>query len=115
MDVAIAIIVIPIFVYHFLREKREIKRHWAHYLPIRDSRVKEELVFILSATNQYMIVFFRGQVIVALISGVLYTIGFIAIGLHYPFLLGLAAAILVIIPFVGASALGTLGVIFTAI
>ena len=115
MDVAIAAILIPIYTFYFLREKHEIQRLWPRYLPIRDSRAKEELVFIISAINQYMIAFFRGQVIVALVSGALYTIGFLAIGLDYAFLFGFAAVILVIIPVVGATILGVLVVVFTAV
>lgn len=115
VDVAIAIILIPIYTFYFLREKREIKAQWKNYLPVRDSRIKDELIFILSAVNQYMVAFFRGQVLVALVSGTLYTIGFICIGLDYAFLLGFIAVILVIIPFIGAIILVILATILTAV
>jgi predicted PurR-regulated permease PerM len=114
VDVALALILIPIYTFYFLREKREIKRHWTDYLPIRDSRIKDELIFILLAINQYMIAFFRGQVIVALIGGLLYTIGLLAIGLDYAFLVGFLAVILVMIPVVGATILCLLALILTA-
>ncbi|HEY5298081.1 MAG TPA: AI-2E family transporter [Verrucomicrobiae bacterium] len=114
LDVAMALILIPIYTFYFLREKQEIKKHWTQYLPMRESRVKDELVFILSSVNQYMITFFRGQVMVALISGTLYTIGFFAIGLDYALLLGFIAVILVIIPFIGAIILVILAALFTA-
>jgi predicted PurR-regulated permease PerM len=115
VDVVVAIILIPIYTYYFLHEKREIKSHWTNYLPIRDSRVKDELVYILSAINQYMVAFFRGQVLVALISGALYTIGYLALGLDYAFLLGVTAVVLIIIPFVGAIINGIIALILTAI
>ena len=108
VDVVIALILIPIYCFYFLREKREIKSQWANYLPIRDSHVKDEMVYMLEAVNQYLIAFFRGQVLVALINGALYTIGFLCIGLDYAFLLGFLAFILTIIPFIGAIITGIL-------
>jgi predicted PurR-regulated permease PerM len=115
MDVAVALVLIPIYTFYFLRDKDGIQSHWTNYLPVRDSRLKDELVFILTAVNQYMIAFFRGQVIVALISGVLYTVGFLIIGLDYAFLLGLIAVFLVIVPFIGAIVLLLLGILFTGL
>ncbi|HYT61436.1 MAG TPA: AI-2E family transporter, partial [Haliangiales bacterium] len=52
--------------------------------------------------NDYLIAFFRGQVMVALCDGVLYTIGFFIVGLPYAFLLGVMATVLTMIPFLGA-------------
>ncbi|MFM8360521.1 MAG: AI-2E family transporter, partial [Verrucomicrobiota bacterium] len=95
---------VPVYAFYFLLEKRGIERGWADYLPLRDSRLKDELVFCLRAINGYLIVFFRGQVLVALGDGVLYTAGFLVIGLPYAFLLGVMATALTLIPFVGAMA-----------
>src|SRR5581483_6386358 len=100
---------------YFLREKREIKSQWTNYLPIRDSHIKDELVYMLSATNQYLVAFFRGQVLVALISGALYTVSFLGLGLDYALLLGFVAVILVIVPFVGAIVLFILALILTVV
>ena len=115
MDVVIALILIPIYCFYFLHEKREIKSQWANYLPIRDSHVKDELVYILEAINQYLIAFFRGQVLVALINGALYTIGFLCIGLDYAFLLGFMAFLLTIIPFIGAIITGILALVLAVV
>lgn len=115
VDVAVALILIPIYTFYFLREKREIKKHWMEYLPIKDSRLKDELIFILLAINQYMIAFFRGQVIVSLIGGVLYTIGLLAIGLDYAFLVGFLAVFLLMVPVVGATILCLLSIILAVV
>jgi predicted PurR-regulated permease PerM len=93
---------VPIYAFYFLLEKRGIAAHWRDYLPVRESRVKEELVFVLGAINQYLVAFFRGQVLVALCDGALYTIGFLLIGLPYAVLIGVMATVLTIIPFLGA-------------
>ncbi len=93
---------IPIYAFYFLLEKRGIESKWTDYLPVQDSKFKNELVFVLRSINEYLITFFRGQVLVAMCDGVLYTIGFLIIGLPYAVLIGVMATFLTIIPFLGA-------------
>jgi len=93
---------IPIYLFYLLVEKRRITDSWTRYLPLRDSRLKEESVFILRSVNDHLIAFFRGQVLVAICDGILYGIGFALIGLPYAFLIGAMAMVLTIIPFLGA-------------
>ena len=95
---------IPVYAFYFLVEKRGISSNWTDYLPVHNSRFKDELVFILRSVNDYLIVFFRSQVLVAFCDGVLYTVGFLAIGLPYALLLGVMAVFLTMIPFLGAIA-----------
>ena len=102
IDVFVALILIPIYTFYFLREKRWIKNHWTHYLPVRNSRAKDEIVFIVASINQYLVAFFRGQVLVSICSGTLYTIGFLILGLDYAFLLGFLCLLLTMIPFLGS-------------
>lgn len=94
---------VPVYCFYFLLEKDGIQRRWTDYLPMQESRAKEELVFVLTAINDRLIVFFRGQLLVAACDGVLYGIGFFAIGLNYSLLLGLVAGLLSIIPYLGAA------------
>lgn len=96
------IALIPVYAFYFLIEKRGIESNWTEYLPVRDSAFKQEVVFVLSAINEYLVAFFRGQVLVAICDGILYTIGFLIIGLPYAILIGVAAIFLTIIPFIGA-------------
>lgn len=96
------LILVPVYTFYFLLEQRVIEQRWKDYLPLRDSSAKEEAIFVLAAIGQYLVAFFRGQVLVALSDSVLYTAGFLAIGLNYALLLGFAAALLTMIPFLGA-------------
>jgi predicted PurR-regulated permease PerM len=93
---------IPIYAFYLLLEKRGIQSKWTDYLPVKDSTFKDELVFILQSINDYLIAFFRGQVLVAICDGILYGVGFLIIGLPYAILLGAAAMVLTIVPFIGA-------------
>ncbi|HLX68938.1 MAG TPA: AI-2E family transporter [Verrucomicrobiae bacterium] len=101
-DVLVGLALIPIYAFYLLLERSGIESKWTNYLPIKDSTLKDELVFILRSINSYMIAFFRGQVLVALIDGILYGLGFAIIGLPYYFLLGAAAVVLTIVPLIGA-------------
>ena len=94
---------VPVYVFYFLLEKRSIKRNWTDYLPVRESKVKDEIVFVLHSINDCMIVFFRSQVLVAMCVGALLTVGFLALGLDYAILLGVMAGLLGIIPYLGVA------------
>ncbi len=93
---------VPIYAFYFLLEKHGISTRWRDYLPVQDSKFKDELAFVIGAINDYIVAFFRGQVLVAICDGVLYTIGFLIIRLPYALLIGVMATCLTIIPFLGA-------------
>ncbi len=93
---------IPVYTFYFLLEKRGIERQWTDYLPVANSRFKDELVFVISNINDCLIVFFRGQVLVAFCDGLLYGLGFLVIGLPYALLIGVMGTVLTMIPFLGA-------------
>jgi predicted PurR-regulated permease PerM len=93
---------VPVYTFYFLLEKRGISSRWTDYLPVSDSRFKNELVFVLNSINNYLITFFRGQVLVAISDGALYGLGFLIIGLPYAVLIGVMAVFLTMIPYLGA-------------
>ena len=92
---------VPVYVFYFLLEAQTIQRKWSDYLPLKESKFKEEAVFILESFNECLVVFFRGQVLVAICVGICLAVGFSLIGLPYGMLLGLLAGIIGIIPYFG--------------
>jgi predicted PurR-regulated permease PerM len=102
LGILIGLTLVPVYAFYFLLEKQGIQRQWTEYLPVRNSWFKEEIVFCLSSINDYLIVFFRSQVLVAICDGILYTLGFLIIGLPYAFLIGAIGTVLTMIPFIGA-------------
>lgn len=100
--VLVGLALIPVYTFYFLLEKQGISSRWTDYLPVADSGFKNELVFVLNSVNNYLISFFRGQVLVAICDGVLYGIGFLIVGLPYAVLIGVMAIGLTMIPFLGA-------------
>jgi predicted PurR-regulated permease PerM len=97
----IGLLLVPVYLFYFLLEKQGIKRSWTDYLPLRESRWKEEAVFVVRSVNESLIVFFRSQVLVALCVGILTTLGFLAIRLEYAVVLGVITGVFGIIPYLG--------------
>ncbi|MBV8416132.1 MAG: AI-2E family transporter [Verrucomicrobia bacterium] len=95
------LLIVPIYLFFFLKESPRIAESWSNYLPLRRSEFKDELVSVLTEINGYLINFFRGQVVVALINGVLLAIGLSILRLQFGFLIGLGFIFFGIIPYVG--------------
>ncbi|MEZ7956232.1 MAG: AI-2E family transporter [Rubritalea sp.] len=97
----IGLAMVPIYLYYFLKEGSAIKNNWHDYVPLKASRFKTEVVDTLAEINGYLISFFRGQVLVAIIDGLLVGIALAIFQLPYGVLIGLILGIIGIIPFVG--------------
>jgi predicted PurR-regulated permease PerM len=66
----------------------------------RDTR--KDVVYLIREFVNILVAFFRGQLIVAFLQGLLYAIGFSLVGLRYGFVLGIALGFLNIIPYLGS-------------
>lgn len=99
--VVIGIIVVPIFLFYFMLESDPIAQHWDKILPLRNSRLKDEIVGTLSEINQNVVAFVRGQMLVSLIDAFLLGIALWCLGLPYALTIAAAVAILGIIPYIG--------------
>jgi len=97
----LGLLIVPIYLFFFLKESPRIAQTWSNYLPLRRSEFKDEVVTVLTEINGYLINFFRGQLVVALINGTLLAIGLSILGLQFGFLIGLLFAFFGIIPYVG--------------
>ncbi len=94
-------IIIPIYLYFMLSEGPEIAMRWKDYVPLRNSPVKTEVVSVLTEVNGYLVAFFRGQLLVCVIDGVLVGTALAIVGLDFAFLIGLLVIVLTIIPYLG--------------
>ncbi|MBQ7590043.1 MAG: AI-2E family transporter [Verrucomicrobia bacterium] len=97
----VGVILVPVYTYYFLVERETIHTRWRNYVPLWESKAKEEAIWFLNTVSESMVVFFRGQVLVALCEGILLTIGFLCIGMKYAILIGAAAGVFSIIPYLG--------------
>ena len=101
LGLVIGMIMVPVYLFFFLRNSAAIRTHWHDYVPLKASRFKTELVDTLQEINGYLISFFRGQVLVAAIDGILVGIALTVFGLPYGLLIGVFMAILGVIPYIG--------------
>ena len=98
----LSLVLVPIFLFFFLLESPRIAEHWSRYIPLRASPLKEEIVSLLNEINDYLIHFFRGQLLVSLIDGAIVGLClFIFLRLDFSFLIGLMVGILCLIPYFG--------------
>ena len=99
--VFIGFAMVPIYLYYFLKESDSIQSGWQDYVPLKASKFKTEVVETLREINGYLISFFRGQVLVAFIDGILVGIALSIYQLQYGLLIGVVMALLGIIPYLG--------------
>jgi predicted PurR-regulated permease PerM len=98
----LSLVLVPVFLFFFLQEAPAMASNWSRYLPMRASPLKVEIVSLFNEINDYLIHFFRGQLLVSLIDGAIVgSLLFIFLRLDFAFLIGLMVGILCLIPYLG--------------
>lgn len=97
----LSLVLVPIFLFFFLRDSPAIADNWSNYLPLRASPLKNEIVSLLSEINSYLINFFRGQLLVSMIDGLLIAVALLFLGLDFAIIIGIMVAFLGLIPYLG--------------
>lgn len=97
----LSLVMVPIYLFFLLKESPAIERRWREYLPLRNSPLKDEVAAVLSQINNYIIAYFRGQLLVCLIDGALIGTALYCVGLNFAPLIGLLVVVLTMIPYVG--------------
>jgi predicted PurR-regulated permease PerM len=97
----LSLVMVPIYLFFLLKESPAIERRWREYLPLRNSPLKDEVAAVLSQINNYIIAYFRGQLLVCLIDGALIGIALFCVGLNFAPLIGLLVVVLTMIPYIG--------------
>lgn len=99
--VALSLLLVPLFLFFFLKDADELAGNWRKYIPLPDSPLKDEVASLLEEINNYLIRYFRGQFLVSIIDGALIGTALLVLGLNFALLIGLAVAILAMIPYLG--------------
>ena len=97
----LSLIMVPIYLFFLLKERPRIEKRWKDYLPLRASPLKDEIAAALSEINNYVIAYFRGQLLVCLVDGTLIGSILTLFGLNFAPLIGLLVVILTMIPYIG--------------
>jgi len=96
----IALLVVPVIAYYALAEFDKIKTWFLELVPVQ---YQQSVQSKMSMINDLVAGFIRGQLIVAVLLGILYAIGFSIIGIDMAIGIGLIAGMLGIIPYVGSA------------
>ncbi len=93
--------IVPIYLFYFLESKRDHLAEIIGQLSFLSNSIRADLVYLTHQFKDILEGFFRGQLIIGLMMGIGYAIGFSLAGLKFGIALGLFFGFLNIIPYLG--------------
>ena len=97
----LSLILVPIYLFFLLKEKPRIEKRWKDYLPLRPSPLKDEVAELLADINKYVTAYFRGQLLVCVVDGILIGTALTIFGLNFAPLIGVIVVVLTMVPYIG--------------
>jgi len=97
------IAIIPIYLFFFLLSRSQPADKLADHLPFLKQGPRDDVVFLVREFVSIVVSFFRGQLLIGLIMGILLAVGFSVIGLKFGLFLGLTLGLLNIVPYLGTT------------
>ncbi|MFC1732095.1 AI-2E family transporter [candidate division KSB1 bacterium] len=91
----VALVIIIMYVFFLLRDIDRIKERWHYYLP---EKYRENIRQFLKEAYYYTEHFFRGQLTIVTILGILFAIGFTIVDIRLSIIFGFTAGFLNLIP-----------------
>ncbi|HVU18972.1 MAG TPA: AI-2E family transporter [Candidatus Didemnitutus sp.] len=96
-----SVAVIPVYLFFFLLTDRDPTAGLETHLTFLQRDYREDVVFLIKEFIAIVVTFFRGQLLIGLIMGVLLATGFSLAGLKFGLALGLVIGLLNIVPYLG--------------
>ncbi len=94
-------VITPVYFAYFLTATG-IRFDTEKVLPFLKPDTRDDVEYLGREFVEIVVVFFRGQMLIAFLQGVLFAIGFTAVGLRYGFVIGLVLGLLNGIPYLGS-------------
>jgi predicted PurR-regulated permease PerM len=94
--------VIPVYLFFFLLSNNDPTRSLPEHLPFLQKEHRDDVVFLIREFLGILVAFFRGQLLIGLIMGVLLATGFSVAGLKFGLAIGLLTGLLNIVPYLGS-------------
>jgi len=88
-------VIVVMYVFFLLRDIDRIRARWLKYIP---EKYRETVQMFVKDTYYYTMTFFRGQLTVVTILGILFAIGFSIVNIRLAILIGFTAGFLNLIP-----------------
>lgn len=87
--------------FYLMKDDEKVKKHFNRFMNKQDPAVEIEQREAATKIDQTLATYINGQMLIAVILGVLMFIGYLIIGIPYAFLLAMIALVTNLIPFVG--------------
>lgn len=97
-------LVLPVYFGFFLMTPPPCEERVRTWLPFLKPATQADAIFLVREFAGIVTAFFRGQLLVALLQGVLFAAGFTAVGLAYGGALGMLMGFLNLVPYLGSMA-----------
>lgn len=94
--------VLPVYLAFFLIAEPFASEKIGDFLPFLKKKTKEDVIYLFDQFNSILVTFFRGQIIIAMIQGIMFAAGFAIVGLPYGIAIGILLGFLNIIPYLGS-------------
>lgn len=98
---AAAVAIIPVYLFFFLLSDRDLTDDLDEQLSFIKGDVRSDILFLIREFAQSMVAFFRGQMVIGMIMGVLMAAGFTIFGINFGIVLGILIGVLNIVPYLG--------------
>ncbi len=92
--------ILPVYFAFFLMTPTRFDA--AQLLPLLKEETRKDVVYLIKEFVDIVVAFFRGQLLIAFLQGLLFALGFSIVGLKYGFILGLMLGLLNVIPYLGS-------------
>lgn len=101
LSTAAAYAIIPVYLFFLLNNRVNIWNDLDKQLGFMSEARRSDFVFLCRQFSEILTAFFRGQILIGLLLGVVLAIGFSLAGLKFGIVLGIALGLLNIIPYLG--------------
>jgi len=95
-------LILPVYLIYFLIAEPFKGGNIKQYLPFLKEGVRDDIAYLIDEFLRIISAFFRGQLVISLVQGVLYGFGFWVVGLPYGMLIGFCLGCLNLIPYLGS-------------
>lgn len=94
-------IVLPVYFAYFMMADPPKSNRLHSMLPFLKAETRDDVVYLARQFVDIIVAFFRGQLIIAFLQGLIFAFGFWIVDLRYGFVIGLALGFLNIVPYLG--------------
>ena len=93
--------IIPVYLFFLLQKRTDVWKHLDEQLSFLTQERRKDLVFLCRQFSEILVSFFRGQILIGLLLGIVLAVGFSLAGLKFPLILGVTLGLMNIIPYLG--------------